>query len=189
MKTINYANYNNNKFFYNEVKGTYNSEDNTIKVYDRKVMEFDYKLDDGSKVHLKLINKNFEGANSKFNQYFKYINTMEEEFDYSDCFFYTTDKNLYFEELNASLALIDFYRDNKEVLDKLIKEETGYDTYFDGLTLKQKIKCFNVIEEVYFDLFSINKFDTVSYEDILKKLEEKEIFNMKVYDPDADGLN
>lgn len=189
MKTINYENYNNNKGLYNEVEGTYNSKDNTIKVYDRKVIEFDYKSDDGSKFHLKFINKNFECDNSKFNQYFKYINTMEEKFDYSDCFFYTTDKNLYFEELNASLALIDFYRDNKEVLDKLIKEETGYDPYFDGLTLKQKIKCFNVIEKVYFNIFYMDKFYVLSYKDIFEKLVEKEIFNVKVYDPDTDGLN
>ena len=182
MKTINYENYKKNEFFYEEVEGIYNSEDNTIKVYDRKVIEFDYKSDDGSKFHLKFINKNFESDNSKFEPYFK-VNTMEEEFDYSDYFFYTLDKNLYFDEL------IDFYRDNKEVLDKIIKEETGYDPYSDGLTLKQKNLCFDKIKKVYFDLFYMDKFYVLSYKDIFEKLVEKEIFNVKVYDPDTDGLN
>lgn len=180
MKTINYFNYNNNKGLYNEVEGTYNSKDNTIKVYDRKVIEFDYKLDNGSKVHLKFFNKNLESDNTRFGYYYK---KTAGKFDYSDCFFSVAKHDTYLVEL------LEFYRDNKDVLDKLVTEKIGYEP--DDVTTRQKNKCLDVIEEVFKDLL-YNKFyllDYNSYLDIFKQLEGNEIFNVKVYDPDADGLN
>lgn len=181
MKTIKYANYKKNETMYVQVRGTYNSEDKTTKVYDRKVIEFDNQLKDGSKIHLKFINTNFESDKARFDYYYKKIDEMEEEFDYSDCFFSTTNR------IKVSEKFVQFYRDNKEVFDKLIKEKTGYDPYFDELKTRQKVECFNVINEVFTDLLC-NTFYLLTYNsylDMFKEFEEKEIFNVKIYDPDA----
>ena len=176
MKTIKYANYKNNNSNLVTIKDSYNTEDKTIKIEDRQVFEFDTILN-GNTFHLKLLNKSAE-------------NQTIENYDFDHPTYYYGNRNgkdvpntkgFFFEEDEIKdFEFVAFYKDNKEVLDKLIIESGKT---FDVEKLKKekyRYRLRHFINTIFNDFMLDAFINSIKFK---KAIEDGIIFNLKIYNP------
>lgn len=91
MKTIKYADYKKQETYYKTIPGSYNKEDKTIGVYDRTLVEFDFKyLKNYKPIHVTMINIGCGELRVKITSkkhYENYNNFYEDQKEYFDGFF------------------------------------------------------------------------------------------------------
>lgn len=179
MKTIKYFNYKNNENYYIQVRDTYNSEDKTIKVYDSQRFEFDFKTKFGM-LHIRLFCNNIEDENSIVNwdSNIKYSN---DEIPNSDGLFYNCDYVLSSYEINT------FYKDNKEIIDKMLLTQ-GIDIN-SKLELREKQKGFEFIKTIMNSLYNQFFITYKKLSTLFETMKDKGVFNIKIYDTDSNGTN